>query len=622
MTKRHIAQIVAGSLAACMLLAVIDTATATQPPRKGGRWPSENFVERVRTFSFNRALFSLARRIQANRAAVRIGAMSLSTAMATGGVAIAGTKSIPVLMATFDNTAANPYNVADLQQQLFDGPWPTGTMTGYYEEISYGQFTVTGTVSPWRQVANNDTFYEGGAGCNGICLTAKTGDLLTEVLDLNDAAIDFTQYDNDGPDGVPNSGDDDGFVDFAAFVHPESGGECQTSNMWSHRSTYSGWTGQAYVTNDARIGGGTIRIDDYVIMPALACDGTTMIQIGVFAHEFGHAFGLPDLYDTDTSNGDSEGIGNWGLMAAGSWGGDDSSPERPSHMSAWSKEFLGWVAPTQVTTDLLPASIPEIETNAEAFKIPISANQHYLVVNRQKKLFDMNLPNAGVLIWKINETVINAGLANNTVNADENNKGVELIQADGLDHLDDVVNRGDGGDVFPGDTGNKNFDNATNPASIGTVAVCAISDPADTMTADMRVSTGTCLPQPQPQQIQVSLVLDPDKRLKKGQQTTARSTVTQNGAPVSGKTVNYSTDNPNLATVSPAIVQTNAAGVAEATVEGQSTGQDQTVVRAVVDGEQDTKIVRVPSLSLIGSALLLVGIALWGRARKRGSSQR
>ena len=31
------------------------------------------------------------------------------------------------------------------------------------------------------------------------------------------------------------------------------------------------------------------------------------------AHEFGHAFGLPDFYDTDSS---SEGDGNWALVRA------------------------------------------------------------------------------------------------------------------------------------------------------------------------------------------------------------------------------------------------------------------------------------------------------------------
>ena len=474
------------------ILGIISLAYATQPPAPGRKWPSREFAQRLRSFQYNRSFRQLTRRIQENRAAVQRGELTLSAAAAAGGTTISGTKSIPVLLGTFNNTSSNPYPHGNLQTELFDGPWPTGTMTDYYREISYGRFTVTGTVYDWQKTGNNDSYYEGGTGCNGICTTAKLGDFLKETLDLNDTSIDFGQYDNDGPDGVPNSGDDDGYVDFVAFVHPENGGECGTTNIWSHRWIYSGWSGGDYTTNDAKNGGGQIRIDDYVIMPAVACDGTTMIQIGVFAHEFGHAFGLPDLYDTNGADGDSEGIGGWGLMAGGSWGGDNDSPESPSHMSAWSKEFLGWVAPTEVTSDLVPAQISNINDNDQAFKIGISADTHYLVSNRQKKGFDNSLTGSGLLIWRINETVVNQGLINNTVNADENNPGVKLIEADGRTDLNDNVNRGDAGDPFPGTNNNTKFDNTTNPASEGSVAVCNISDSADVMTAEFYVSSGVC----------------------------------------------------------------------------------------------------------------------------------
>jgi M6 family metalloprotease-like protein len=441
-------------------------------------------------FTTRRAFIEMTRRIQANRAALSRGDVNVEGARAAGGIAVSGTKTIPVLTAKFNNTAADPFATADLQKELFDGPWPTGTMTQYYQETSYGQLTVTGTVHPWKQLPSNDTFYEGG--CNGLCGTARISDFLRQTLDLNDAAVDFAQHDNDGPDGVPNSGDDDGFVDFVAFVHAETGGECGTSNIWSHRWVLSGWGGGDYTTTDARNGGGNIKVDDYVIMPALACGGANMIEIGVFAHEFGHAFGLPDLYDTDPDNGDSEGIGNWCLMAGGGWGGDGASPERPSHMSAWSKYFLGWVNPTEVTADLKPATIDDAEDNAEAFKIPISATEYYLVENRQAKKFDQNLPGSGLVIFRVNETVVNAGLTNNQVNADENNKGVDVEEADGQKDLDNAANRADGGDVFPGTSNKRNFDNASNPASTGTIAVCDISDSGPSMTANLLVSTGRC----------------------------------------------------------------------------------------------------------------------------------
>jgi M6 family metalloprotease-like protein len=328
--------------------------------------------------------------------------------------------------------------------------------------------------------------------------------LIQQTLTAADATIDFTIYDNDGPDGKPNSGDDDGFVDFVAFVHPEIGGECggaTNRNIWSHRWNYSSWNGTEFGTADTAISGAKIKIDDYVIMPGLNCDGQTMVHIGVFSHEFGHAFGLPDLYDTDPQNGASQGIGQWCLMASGSWGGDGQSPDQPTHMSAWAKTFLGWLQPRPVTADSPNVSLEPVQkSRTAALKIPISPTQYYLVEYRPRSGFDGKLPGAGVLIWKVNDTVVNAGLKNNRVNADAANKGIDLVEADGKNDLDRAStgpnpgNRGDAGDPYPGQApGNRKLDAASNPKVIGRLALCQISDPQPTaMTVSVFVSRNTC----------------------------------------------------------------------------------------------------------------------------------
>ncbi len=169
------------------------------------------------------------------------------------------------------------------------------------------------------------------------------------------------------------------------------------------------------------------------------------------------------------------------------------SPETPSHMSAWSKEFLGWVNPQVVTADLPGHLLPAVETNPHVLRIPISGTQQYfLVENRQRTGFDAKLPVAGLAIWHINDDVINSGLTNNTVNADHTNKGVDLEEADGLAQLDSKTNRGDAGDLFPGSAGKQRFDNSTNPQSSGTISICNIGNAVDPMSADVRITTGAC----------------------------------------------------------------------------------------------------------------------------------
>jgi len=64
--------------------------------------------------------------------------------------------------------------------------------------------------------------------------------------------------------------------------------------------------------------------------------------LGVFAHEFGHDLGLPDLYDT---NGGDNSTAFWTLMSGGSWlnHGTDSIGTTPGYMGPWEKLQLGWL---------------------------------------------------------------------------------------------------------------------------------------------------------------------------------------------------------------------------------------------------------------------------------------
>ncbi len=279
---------------------------------------------------------------------------------------VSGNFNVPVICVKYSTTGADPFPTSQLQTKLFDGPFAPRTVKQFYQEISYGDLNLGGTVYGWVTLPQTESYYVGAGTCNGLCGTSHTGQLITSALAGVDGSVNFGLYDNDGPDGNPNSGDDDGFVDFISIVHPTLGAECGSNgHMWSHRWVIEGWTGVPYTTNDARSGGGFIQVSDYTIQPVKNCDNVSLIDIGVFAHEWGHAFGLPDLYDT---NGGSQGVGWWCLMGSGNW----NQPTNPGHMSAWSKNFLGWsnviVAPAVPT----PFSISNVETNREIYRLDVT----------------------------------------------------------------------------------------------------------------------------------------------------------------------------------------------------------------------------------------------------------
>ena len=118
-------------------------------------------------------------------------------------------------------------------------------------------------------------------------------------------------------------------------------------------------------------------------------------------------------------------------------------------------------------------------------------------------------------------------------------------------------------------------------------------------------------------QLIVSLVLDPDVELGSGETTTVRATVTMGGVPQAGKTVHFRTGDTSQATVSPMSAVTNSAGVASATVRGESSSPHTTTVTAEVDSASATIPVRVPDLSLIGFLFLVACVVLFALLRKR-----
>jgi immune inhibitor A len=369
------------------------------------------------------------------------------------------------------NTVARPasfYN--DL---LFSrGTHPTGSFRDFYLEQSYGTFDVTGQAFGWLRASEEyyTTYDDGNGGFSG----GAQGVFVAAVL-LADSLVDFGLFDSDGPDGTPNSGDDDGYVDaclifFSGLGMHDTG---SLSDIWPHATIIE----PPIETNDPRNGGGHILIEGYSMQPEVnlnaAGDDTLDSFIGVAAHEYGHQLGLVDLYD---GSRETWGIGYWGLMGYGAFG---EARTGPYGMSAWSKMELGWLVPAVVTDNLLDVTIPPVETAPVAYKVwrdGAPGEEYFILENRQNIGFDTYLPGHGLLIWHIDETMFPTGAPSPV--SDTTADGwfrIALEQADGRNDLATWFERpdtvyhfpelGDGADPFPGDSSNTRFDDYSNPSS-------------------------------------------------------------------------------------------------------------------------------------------------------------
>ncbi|MEI6209029.1 MAG: M6 family metalloprotease domain-containing protein, partial [Desulfuromonadales bacterium] len=410
------------------------------------------------------------------------------------------TQGLPVILVNFNNTTFT-YSRNAFDSLLFG----TGTksLKDYYYEVSYGKFTVTGAVAgPYNASHPHD--YYGTNDSNGDDMYPAT--LVIEAVTAADnAGFDFSLYDTSGTC----------YVDAISIVHQGTGEESGTygkaTDIWSHSwdlasaKGYGDGSGEYTTKSICKANPSQkVKVNNYVIQPEQLKAGT-MVTIGVFTHEFGHALGLPDLYDTTDK---SEGAGDWTLMAGGSWLGVTNAGDTPPHLDPWSKLYLGWITPTVVAGTLSNETIQQVSSLGDVYQLgsgTSTSGEYWLVENRQKSGFDAGLPGSGLLVWHIDGNAVNDRLSTNSVNnyrcwpgstpaCSTQHQGVGVVQADGLYELEKNLNRGNSSDPFPGSKNNTSLTDTTVPdmklysGTSSGFSITSISVSAAIMTANLSTS--------------------------------------------------------------------------------------------------------------------------------------
>jgi M6 family metalloprotease-like protein len=390
---------------------------------------------------------------------------------------VAGDVVFPLLLGLYSDSPdpSAPFRAQDVEEQYFTGPNPNGaTLTEYYAELSFGRLNLQAEVFDWTRSRFTNAEVTGNS--NGLTSTDDVGEFIIDLLtQLDDGTVDWGRFDDDGPDGIPNSGDDDGFIDVLAVMHPSSGAECtsDSDDVWSHKWQLAATAGQIYATRSQRPNGSPIFADNYVIVPSRACpasvDPDGLMEIGTLAHEVGHGFGLPDLYATGSDR--HAGIGRWGLMGSGSWGCRGNNYAKPCGMTAWTKEALGWAEVVTLDRDLDHGTVvlDPVATSNRILRIEAGdgSGVYYLLENRQAIGADSDVFAPGLLVWQISPFVVLGNWTLNAVNAESDDMGVWLRQADGDNDLGrrSGGNKGDSGDPFPGIMQNREFHAGSTPSA-------------------------------------------------------------------------------------------------------------------------------------------------------------
>jgi immune inhibitor A len=346
---------------------------------------------------------------------------------------------------------------------------PTGSMTDYYWENSYGKVLIMGDIFGWYEMPSSYEHYVGSDdGLTGGRELAY--DAVVRAKNLGGA--DFSDYDNNN----------DGFCDGVIIIHAGAGAEVS--------GVYGIWSHQGSLVQPIEYDG--VVVSEYTMNPEEAGSGGQLSAIGVFCHEYGHVLGLIDLYDVDYTPASSDGLGAWSLMASGNYNGNSRIP---AGLDAASRIQLGWVYPTVLSSNLYDVEIPAVEYNPVIYKLVnegVTFGEFWLVENRQPYGFDAALPAWGLFIYHVD-----AAAPGNTNYLRYYNA---LEQADGNNDLALTAgNAGDGGDPWPGATNNRAFHDQSVPNShtnslgvvgerVTQIAVWDISDSDSLMYADLDVT--------------------------------------------------------------------------------------------------------------------------------------
>lgn len=362
--------------------------------------------------------------------------------MRTAYVPTKGKVRIPVILVNFTDLAFTINSPKTQFSDFFNGnggsnPNATGSVHTYYDASSNGQLDLEYVVfGPYT--LSHDMAYYGANVTNSQGVTTnhnvRARELVIEATRLAyNSGVDFSSFDANNDNLIDNVS-----IVVAGYNEAEGGPK---NSIWPHYST---------ISNGERFGSkylcGYLMISEY-----RGSGGKTQAGIGTYCHEFGHALGLPDLYDT--SDSERYTVGEWSVMCSGCYNNSGSTP--PTY-TAFERFIMGWLTPVQINSAGLRTLRP-IEAYNEALLVasgqhnfnPLSPvpNEYFLLENRQAIGWDAGrdaLVGTGMLISHI--TFSSYAWEYNTFN-NSTPLGYAIVSAGVVDPT-----KSSAADIFPGST--------------------------------------------------------------------------------------------------------------------------------------------------------------------------
>lgn len=303
-----------------------------------------------------------------------------------------GTKKGLVILVQFKDTKFRAGNDQEFYDRFCNEPGFTstyghsGSVKDYFADQSNGTFEFDFDVVGPVTLSQNQSYY----GANDSYGNDKRAELMIRDacrLAKNQFDVDFSQYDWDDDGEVEQV-----YVIYAGLGEADYGAE---NTVWPHMS-YLSESDYGVYTADG------ITVDTYACSNELIIYNGSYIPDGIcsICHEMSHCFGIPDMYDTYSSN---YGMGTWDILDSAVYNGEPAG-YLPCNYTAYEKMFIGWFEPTVLSEATTVKNVLPSEDYGQTFIIynDQHKDEYYLIENRQRNGFwDAGLAGEGLMITHV-----------------------------------------------------------------------------------------------------------------------------------------------------------------------------------------------------------------------------
>ena len=286
-----------------------------------------------------------------------------------------------------------------MNQQGYSANGGTGSVRDFYVDNSHGNFTPIFDVAGPYKVSKTASYYAGSSG------TDNAEEAFYEACVQAKDDIDFSDYDLDN----------DGEVDMVFFYYAGyNQAEGKANTIWPHQYTFQATSYKNYTVDGKKLG-------SYACTSELrGISGTNMCGVGTACHEFGHAMGLPDFYDTDyTDNSQSAAMFFFSTMDSGSYNNDGRTPP---YFTIEERIILGWITESEAYREFSAAgnyTIGSVDNNIAYRTLTDKEGEYFVYECRGSNGWDSGLDAHGLIVTHVDKssrTVSVLDYQGNTVN--------------------------------------------------------------------------------------------------------------------------------------------------------------------------------------------------------------